>query len=82
MSLSKDPEKISSMFDEISGNYDKLNHILSFGADKSWRRRLVRELSRRIEAAGRTVSNTKVLDLACGTGDLSALLSKSGFNVV
>lgn len=82
MSLSKDPEKISSMFDEISGNYDKLNHILSFGADKSWRRRLVKELSRQIEASGRTVGNTKVLDLACGTGDLSALLSKSGFNVV
>ena len=82
MSLSKDPEKISSMFDDISGKYDKLNHILSFGADRAWRRGLVRELSRRIEAIGRTVSNTKVLDLACGTGDLSALLSKSGFNVV
>lgn len=82
MSLSKDPEKISSMFDDISGKYDKLNHILSFGADRAWRRGLVRELSRRIEATGRTVSNTKVLDLACGTGDLSALLSKSGFNVV
>ena len=61
MPLSKDPEKISSMFDEISGNYDRLNHILSFGIDRSWRRRLVRELSCQIEASGRTVGNTKVL---------------------
>ncbi len=82
MPLSKDPEKISSMFDEISGNYDRLNHILSFGIDRSWRRRLVRELSCQIEASGSTLCQTKVLDLACGTGDLSALLKKSGFNVV
>lgn len=51
------------MFDDISGKYDLLNHLLSFGIDHFWRRKLVRLL-----APGKPSS---VLDVACGTGDLA-----------
>ncbi len=36
-------EQVAQMFDQISGRYDFLNHFLSFGIDKGWRRKLVRE---------------------------------------
>ena len=50
------------MFDGIAPTYSLLNHILSFGLDFLWRRRLARTLDR-----GRPL---EVLDLATGTGDL------------
>ena len=43
--LNKSRETISSMFDSIAPVYDRLNHLLSFGIDRSWRRRLVRAVS-------------------------------------
>jgi demethylmenaquinone methyltransferase/2-methoxy-6-polyprenyl-1,4-benzoquinol methylase len=57
------PSKADSpeMFDRISGRYDLLNHLLSFGQDILWRRRLSRIIS--------VVSHEVVLDLACGTCD-------------
>jgi len=58
------------MFDNISPAYDILNHLLSFGRDFSWRRRL----------ADAVVKNEKlrVLDLATGTGDvLISLLDRN-----
>ena len=36
-------EQVAHMFDQISGRYDFLNHFLSFGIDKGWRKKLVRE---------------------------------------
>lgn len=56
------------MFDDISPKYDFLNHLLSFGIDKSWRKRLRKELEKR--------PHNLVLDLATGTGDLAIELSK------
>lgn len=70
----KDTEVISGMFDGISSEYDKINHILSLGVDVSWRKRLVRAL-RQIS------TGNDVLDLACGTGDSMLALLKSDFNV-
>ena len=61
--LKKDTETISSMFDSIAPTYDRLNHILSFGIDRSWRRRLVRKVVGSVQGNG----SVKVLDVACGT---------------
>lgn len=50
------------MFDRISPRYDFLNHLLSFGRDRGWRR----EVSRIV----RESRHQSILDLACGTCDL------------
>lgn len=61
-------ETIQNMFDGIAPSYDKLNHILSLGVDKCWRRRALRE----------TVDGSvqQILDVACGTGDSTIALAK------
>ena len=63
---------IRGMFDSIVPTYDFLNRFLSLGIDRGWRRRLVSDLACR---------DKRVLDLCCGTGDLSRLLSQEGCNV-
>jgi demethylmenaquinone methyltransferase/2-methoxy-6-polyprenyl-1,4-benzoquinol methylase len=55
-------EAVRRMFGAIAPTYDLLNRILSFGVDESWRRRL---------AARLPSSELRVLDLACGTGDVA-----------
>ena len=67
------------MFDSIAPVYDRLNHLLSFGIDRSWRRRLVRAVSSFCALRGGEV---KVLDMACGTGDVSIALKRKGLDVV
>lgn len=59
----KDPDKIAAMFDAIARRYDLLNHLLSLGIDRRWRRRAVRELH--------LTSDSCVLDLCTGTADLA-----------
>jgi demethylmenaquinone methyltransferase/2-methoxy-6-polyprenyl-1,4-benzoquinol methylase len=54
-------ERIWLMFDRIAARYDLLNHLLSFGFDRHWRKKLARFLP-----AG---ENLCLLDLATGTGD-------------
>ena len=61
--LSKSPERIAGMFDAIAGNYDFLNHLLSAGIDRRWRRKAIKSLN----LSGRE----RVLDLCTGTGDLA-----------
>ena len=77
--LNKSRETISSMFDSIAPVYDRLNHLLSFGIDRSWRRRLVRAVSSFCALRGGEV---KVLDMACGTGDVSIALKRKGLDVI
>ncbi|MDR2064504.1 MAG: bifunctional demethylmenaquinone methyltransferase/2-methoxy-6-polyprenyl-1,4-benzoquinol methylase UbiE [Prevotellaceae bacterium] len=57
---------VSKMFDDIAEKYDFTNHVLSFGADKFWRKRLVKELKRH--------KPRKILDVATGTGDSAIVL--------
>lgn len=56
------------MFDDISGKYDFLNHLLSLGIDKGWRKKLRKKLE--------TLPHGNVLDLATGTGDMAIELAK------
>ena len=61
-------EQVKKMFDNIAGKYDLLNHLLSMGIDKIWRRNLINMLE-----AGKP---RKILDVATGTGDLAIQASK------
>ncbi|WP_175403749.1 bifunctional demethylmenaquinone methyltransferase/2-methoxy-6-polyprenyl-1,4-benzoquinol methylase UbiE [Caminibacter mediatlanticus] len=56
-------EKIVKMFDEIAPTYDLVNRILTFGIDKNWRKKAIREVLK-------YSTPKKVLDVACGTGDM------------
>lgn len=61
-------EQVRAMFDGIAPTYDLLNHLLSFGTDRGWRRKSVDSL--------REFSPRSILDLACGTGDFTFLAAK------
>jgi demethylmenaquinone methyltransferase / 2-methoxy-6-polyprenyl-1,4-benzoquinol methylase len=61
--LSKTPSRIASMFDAIADRYDFLNHLLSAGIDRRWRRRAIRSLA--------LTGRERVLDLCTGTADLA-----------
>lgn len=57
------------MFDGIAPDYDRLNHLMSLGVDRCWRRRAIRE----IVTPDRP---QQILDLACGTGDFSIEIAR------
>lgn len=61
-------EQISQMFNNISRNYDTCNRIISLGADKKWRKKIVKIVSKK--------KPKMILDIATGTGDLAMLLYK------
>jgi demethylmenaquinone methyltransferase/2-methoxy-6-polyprenyl-1,4-benzoquinol methylase len=63
VSISKEPARIAGMFDAIARRYDTLNHLLSAGLDRRWRRLAVRRL-----ALG---PDDRVLDMCTGTADLA-----------
>src|SRR6202165_3377644 len=68
--------RVRDMFARISPRYDLLNHLLSGNIDKRWRRKLVEKLRPLLS------SDAQILDVACGTGDLSiALFEKTGARV-
>lgn len=56
------PDANRAMFERISGNYDRMNALLSLGLDRSWRRKAVREIDPR--------PNQEYLDVGCGSGDM------------
>ena len=62
-------EQVEQMFDTISGGYDQLNRVISFGIDRKWRKKVVRLVKDR--------QPESVLDIATGTGDLIISLAKS-----
>ncbi len=57
------------MFDDIAGRYDRFNHVSSFGADRSWRRKAVREIVD-------TRNPIQVLDVATGTADFAIAVNR------
>ncbi|HVL33833.1 MAG TPA: ubiquinone/menaquinone biosynthesis methyltransferase [Actinomycetota bacterium] len=60
---------VRTMFDAIAPRYDLLNRLLTFGMDVRWRKRSVRALG--------LPAGSRVLDLACGTGDLCRELHRA-----
>ena len=68
MSVNKNPEKIKKIFDEISSYYDFMNNVISFGMHYLIKFLAIKELQ--IEP------RTMVLDLCCGTGDFTKIISK------
>jgi demethylmenaquinone methyltransferase / 2-methoxy-6-polyprenyl-1,4-benzoquinol methylase len=63
--------EVQEMFGRIAPRYDLLNHLLSFSLDKVWRRRTANRLAAILEQ-----SDARVLDLCCGTGDLTLALQR------
>src|ERR1043166_2564246 len=57
--------RVREMFAKIAPRYDLLNHLLSANIDKRWRRRVVAEVKLVL------TEHARVLDVGCGTGDLS-----------
>ena len=57
---------VREMFGAIAPRYDLLNHLLSGGTDRRWRRVCADEVRKRLRPA-----SCRILDLGCGTGDLS-----------
>ncbi|MBA2339995.1 MAG: class I SAM-dependent methyltransferase [Pyrinomonadaceae bacterium] len=66
------------MFATIAGRYDLLNHLFSGNTDKRWRRFVAKKAAQRHPPAREPF----VLDVACGTGDLSLELKRTGFQRV
>lgn len=56
-------EQVATMFDNISGKYDFLNHFLSLGIDIIWRKKAIKLLKQD--------HPKKILDIATGTGDFA-----------
>ncbi len=60
--------QVERMFDSIAHSYDLLNHTLSFGIDKHWRKAAINSL--------RPFHPQRILDIATGTGDFALLATK------
>jgi demethylmenaquinone methyltransferase/2-methoxy-6-polyprenyl-1,4-benzoquinol methylase len=63
--------RVREMFSRIAPRYDFLNHALSFSLDRVWRRRTARKFRRILRR-----TDARVLDLCCGTGDLTFALER------
>ena len=67
-------EQVAQMFDNISGNYDGLNRVISFGTDVKWRKKVLAMVSSK--------NPDTILDIATGTGDLAILMTKTNANKI
>ena len=61
---------VRRLFSTIADRYDLITGLLSYGQDRRWKRRLVSLVPTR--------PGVRVLDLACGTGDITYALSDAG----
>src|SRR6202162_2952862 len=62
---------VREMFTSIAPRYDLLNHVLSFNVDRMWWRRTARTFRHVL-----TRADARVLDLCCGTGDMTFALRR------
>jgi demethylmenaquinone methyltransferase / 2-methoxy-6-polyprenyl-1,4-benzoquinol methylase len=76
MTMAGEAEKsirVRRMFEAIAGRYDFLNHFLSANFDRSWRQACVREVAKRLPSG-----SPRIVDVGCGTADLSLAFSSLG----
>lgn len=64
---------VRQLFSQVSGRYDLLNHLLSMNVDRYWRWAVAREFRNVLRNPA-----ARVLDLCCGTADLSLALARQG----
>lgn len=64
---------VRRLFSTIADRYDLITVLLSYGQDRRWKRRLL--------AMAGPLSGRRVLDLACGTGDIALLAAEAGAEV-
>lgn len=62
-------EQVAQMFDNISGNYDGLNRVISFGTDAKWKQKILKMVALK--------QPSSILDIATGTGDLAILFAQT-----
>jgi demethylmenaquinone methyltransferase / 2-methoxy-6-polyprenyl-1,4-benzoquinol methylase len=67
------PESVRGMFDRIAPVYDVMNHVMTAGLDRRWRKLAVAEV---------VWPGDRVLDVCCGTGDLAVEAERRGGRVV
>jgi demethylmenaquinone methyltransferase/2-methoxy-6-polyprenyl-1,4-benzoquinol methylase len=65
---------VEGMFDRLAPRYDRMNRVISLGMDRRWRRHTVEALGTPVIS----LRGARVLDLACGTGDLCRDLAAVG----
>lgn len=61
----RDPKDVRDMFARVAPKYDLINRTMCFGLDKLWRKALAKSALK----AAKKSQNSKILDLACGSGD-------------
>ncbi|HEY2720543.1 MAG TPA: class I SAM-dependent methyltransferase, partial [Chitinophagaceae bacterium] len=61
-------EQVEEMFNSIAGKYDKVNHILSAGIDRAWRKKAILQLQ--------ADKPERILDVATGTGDMAIMAQR------
>lgn len=67
------PERVNKVFTSVSNKYDLMNDIMSFGLHRLWKKQFLRLCN---------LSNKKnILDVACGTGDISLEIKKQKRNI-
>lgn len=72
-----DSHSLFSFNGRVARQYDRFNHTASLGIDILWRKRTARLLFRDIEGGG-----LKILDLACGTGDMAVAVAERNSDTV
>src|SRR5262249_21335146 len=65
---------VEAMFDRIAHRYDLMNRVMTFGIDRAWRRLTIASLELRPSAL--------LVDLACGTGDLTVEAADAGARAI
>ncbi len=67
-------EQVAQMFDTISGHYDGLNRVISFGIDIKWRKKVLKIVA--------DAHPKIILDIATGTGDLAILMNETNAETI
>ncbi len=67
-------DHVRSMFDRIAPRYDLVNRVMTFGLDTRWRRKATAALG--------LEPRTRVVDIACGTGDFCRDLDRAGIESI